>query len=246
MRRPSLLHVRRTGLGVAILSLPLAVGVEVPQDSSLTQIRVAGGGGQYVAVMRDCEGNVLSKEEDSFYDAAVQIEHKFADPFSIGLAGGWLHDGRYASGDGYYYLNLAMGLSWRRFGMSAGATRFSNELLDPDDATASTGGGVSYLPSFAMRIGSTAGPYFSFAILSSFPMYSDGGYVETGLGVSPSPLTSLWAGVSMAGMTATGLALRTEFRLSDRFFLDTGVSVGSREGDLQGGGNIGITYRVIH
>lgn len=118
-----------------VLALPFAVEVEIPQDSSVTQLRVAGGGGHYLAVARDCSGDVLAEDEDSFYDVAASVDHKFAGgPASVGVSGGYLHDGRFPDDDGYYYVNPTIGLSWGRFGIAFGAAYFSKDLLDPDDA----------------------------------------------------------------------------------------------------------------
>jgi hypothetical protein len=238
---------RHTGLGAILLTLPVAVAVEVPEDSSLTQIRVAAGAGSYLSVVRDCEGDVISVGEESFSDLAVSIDHKFGGtPLSVGVGGGFLHDGRFPSGEGYYYVNPNVGLLWGRFGLALGANYFTDELLDPDDVTRSYSDASEWLPSVGVRIGRASGPYMSAALLSSFPLYSDGGYLELGLGGLVSPSTSLWAGVSVDGLTATGLAGRVEWRMTDRFYLDAGASYGQREGEPQYGGNIGVAYRVIH
>jgi len=239
---------RHSGLGAILLTLPVAVAVEMPQDSSLTQVRVAAGAGSYLSVVRDCDGNAISQSEESFADVAVAIDHKFGSaPVAVGVSGGFLHDGRFPSGEGYYYVNPNVGLVWRRFGISMGVNYLEEELLDPDDSdTFGEGEGSQWLPSIGIRVGPASGPYFTSAILSSFPLYSDGGYLEMGMGGLASPRTAVWAGASLAGLTATALAGRVEWRMSDRFYLDGGASLGLREGETQYGGNIGITYRVIH
>ena len=240
-------RARHSGLGAILLTLPVAVAVEIPQDSSLTQVRVAAGGGSYLSVMRDCEGSVISESEESFADAAVSIDHKFGSaPFAVGVSGGFLHDDRFPSGDGYYYVNPNVGLVWRRFGLSMGVNYFEHELLDPDDSEPFNSEESQLLPSIGIRVGPASGPYFSASFLSSFPLYSDGGYVEMGVGGVATARTAIWAGISLVGLTATGLATRVEWRMSDRFYLDGGASLGMREGETQYGGNIGVTYRVIH
>jgi hypothetical protein len=242
-----------------VLALPLAVEVEVPSDSSVTQLRVAGGGGHYVAVIRDCDGNAVSKKEDSFYDVAAGVDHKFSgSPISLGVSGGFLHDGRFRrdpafsgvikqdSDQGYYYVTPSFGLMWRRFGISAGATYFSKHLLNPDDIGMDPTTESEWLPSIAMRIGSPSGPYFTASVLSAFPMYSGGGYADLGLGGNVSDRMSLWGGVNLVGLTATGVDARLQWKASDRFYLDGGASFGQREGESQYGGTIGVTYRVVH
>ena len=242
------LQARRSGLGAVLLTLPLAVAVEVPQDSSLTQIRVAGGGGNYLSVVRDCDGNAISKSEESFGDVAVGIEHKFRDdPVSLGVSGGFLHDGRYPSGEGSYYLNPTMGFGWERFGFSVGVVYLTDGLLNPDDDELLPESDENeFLPSVAFRAGRTSGPYFSASLFSSFPFYSDGGYLDIGIGGAASPNVSLWFGLSALGLTATAGVGRLEWRMTDRFYFNGGLTIGQREGETQAGGNIGITYRVIH
>ena len=143
-------------------------------------------------------------------------------------------------------MNPNLGLVWGRFGLSLGASYFPDTLLDPDDVTDSYSGDSGWLPTIGIRVGRASGPYFTTALLSSFPLYSDGGYFELGVGGLATPRTAFWGGVSLVGLTATGLAARVEWRMTDRFYLAGGASLGQREGEPQYGGNIGITYRVLH
>lgn len=255
----SRIRIRHTPLGLIVLALPLAVELDVPSDSSVTQFRVAGGGGHYLAVARDCNGNALDKADDSFYDIAASVDHKFAgSPLSLGVSGGHLHDGRLGldasytrvisrgPDEGYYYVSPSIGLMGRRFGFSMGATYFSQQLINPDDVDSNDLNGSEWLPSIAIRIGSTSGLYGTVSILSAFPFYSGGGYFEIGLGGPVSDNVSLWGGVNLAGLTASGLQARIQWRLASQLYLDTGASLGSREGETQYGGSIGLTYRVVH
>jgi hypothetical protein len=239
---------RARGLRAVLLTLPLAVAVEVPQDSSLTQIRVAGGGGNYLSVVRDCDGNAISKSDETFGDLAVEVDHKFkGSPVSLGVGGGFLHDGRYPSGEGSYYVNPTLGFGWERFGLSAGVVYLTDGLLNPDDdELLPDQDDEEYVPSVAFRFGRTTGPYLSTSLFSSFPFYSDGGYFDMGIGGAATPNLGLWFGMSGLGLTATAGAARLEWKMSDRFYFTGGLTIGQREGEMQAGGNIGITYRVIH
>lgn len=243
-------RARRGGLGAVILTLPLAVAVEIPEDSSVTQIRVAGGGGSYVAVMRDCEGTVVGKTRDSFADIAIAVDHKFAGtPLAVGASGGFLHDGRFPSNDGFYYVNGNFGFPWQRVGLSFGATYFTKEPIDPNDADFFVVEGDEsslWLPSLALRFGRPRGPYFSTQVLSSFPFYSGGGYTDMGIGGIVARRAAIWGGVNFDGLTASGIGGRIEWKMAPRWYLNADASFGLRDGDDEYGGALGVTYRVVH
>lgn len=263
----SRMRVRHLPLGVIALALPLAVEVEVPSDSSVTQLRVAAGGGHYVALVRDCDGNVTNQADGSFYDVAAGVDHKFGgSPWSIGLSGGYLHDEGFPGDStqvgvavqnrvsGYYYVSPSIGLTWRRFAIAVGATRFSRKLLNPNDVFGDDYDTVNFteesdpdwFPSAAIRIGPASDLHFTASLFSAFPMYSGGGYFDFGFGDRVSERVSLWGGVSLAGMTATAFQTRVQWRVKDQLYLDAGGSIGRREEEMQYGGSIGVTYRVVH
>lgn len=262
------MRVRHVPLGVIALALPLAVDVDVPQDSSMTQLRVAGGGGHYLAVIRDCDGNATDKAGGSFYDVAAGIDHKFRDsPLAIGVSGGYLHDENFPADStstgvitqkpdgGCYYVTPSIGLMWRRFGVSLGATYFSRQLLNPDDVQVTHSSvplvgfednASEWLPSAAIRIGPASGFHFTASGLSAFPMYSGGGYFEMGFGDHVSDRAALWGGISILGMTATGFQSRVQLRVVNQLYFDAAGSFGQREGETQYAGSIGVTYRMVH
>ena len=213
----------------------------------MTELRVAAGAGHYVALMRDCDGNVINQLEDDFVDVAASVDHRFdGTPFSLGVTGGFLHDHRFddTDRDGYSYINPTIGLTKHRFAMSLGAVFMSEALLDPNDDDLDPESDV--YPTLAMRVGTLAGPYFTVALLSAFPMYSGGGYFDLGMGGQVNDRLGLWGGVSLVGMTATGITGHLDWRLTDRFYLLGGVAFGSRESEPQYSGTIGLSYRIVH
>jgi len=217
----------------------------------MTQLRVAGGGVHYLAVMRDCSGESIGDGEGKSYDAGIGVDHKFAHhPMALGLNASYLRDDA-LGGDvarprrEYYSINPTFTVMTRRTSFTVGAAYFSKQLLNPNNIN-----GDSYksdwLPTVAMRFGDLQGFYFTASFLSGLPTYSGGGYFDIGGGWTLSDKATLWAGVNLAGVTATGVEARLQWRLSDRFYSDFGASVGGRESETQYGANVGLIYRVIH
>ena len=213
----------------------------------MTELRVAAGAGHYVALVRDCDGTVTDKIEDDFADVAASVDHRFdGTPFSLGVTGGFLKDHRFDSTDkdGYSYINPTIGITKHKFAMSLGAVFMSESLLNPNDVDQDSESDV--YPTLAMRVGTLAGPYFTMSLLSAFPMYSGGGYLDLGVGGQATDRLGIWGGVSLIGMTATGITGHLDWRLSDRFYLLGGVAFGSRDSDPQYSGTIGLSYRIVH
>jgi hypothetical protein len=257
VRRPPRFRARHLALGAIVCALPISVETYVPEDSSMTQLRVAGGGSHYLAVMRDCDGNAIDQADGNSYDVGLGIDHKFRGKFMVGVNGGYLHDDRLDAeaftqdSRGYYFVNPTGGLMGRRFSISLGVAYFSKWLLDPDDLDRASIDDSSipeteWLPSVAMRIGDLPGFYFTASAFAGLPIYTGGGMVDLGGGFTLSDHSSLWTGISFYGLTATAFEARLQWKLSDRFYSDVGVSIGSREGESQYSGNLGLTYRVIH
>ena len=146
---------------------------------------------------------------------------------------------------GYYMVNPTWTVMMPRAGFTVGAAYFSKHFLNPNDV----GGDKfksTWQPTVAIRIGDLQGFYFTASYLSGLPVYSGAGYFDIGGGWTLNDKATLWTGVDLAGMTATGFGARLQWRLSDRFYSDLGASVGSREHETQYSANVGLVYRVIH
>ena len=245
------------------LSLPLAIGVEVPPDSSLTQVRVGGGGGSYLAVVRDCNGNVLDERATDFTSVGASIEHS-RNQFVVGVHGGYIDDGRGFVPDTYplpstlppsesfFYLSPQLGMNTARAGFTVGFVYSSRPMASWDDTNtilidgnplAFTRSQRHYVPSAALRLGNPASLYVSAHWLSLFPLYSGGDYSAIGMGGRPFDGVNLWGGIGGGGPYAHGGALLMgEIALTDRVWFGLQSRFGRAD---EYGLGVSLTFRGL-
>jgi hypothetical protein len=244
-------------VGPFLLSLPLAVSVEVPADSVVTQLRVSGGAGSYLSVVRDCEGDVVSESKVGFVDVGVSFE-RISGKWGMGVQGGYLNDDRRVADDypptdetggypptaadeGYFFLSPQVQFHSQWVGSTLGVL-YTTKPLPSDDADVTEGDGGAHLyPTVSVRVGPAARFYGSLHFLSVYPPYSGGDYVTAGLGGRPTSWWELWAGVGAGGLYSNGgVVIQMDFALNRRLRLGfngrygdesnygLGVSLGAR------------------
>jgi len=221
--------------------LPLVVGVQVGKnDSTETNIKVAGGAGSYAYITRGCEGQVLTKDKVPFKDFGFSLDHKFRFPVRVGLRGGniwernrYYPDKRITNS----YLNPNLSFEWRRFGIGAGP------FFAQKDLPTREGGKLRRNSlSWHLRLGSPK-LYFSIHMLESVPLYSGGGYINLGLG-GASRKVSYWFGLGIRGPYDTeGFLIKTNFKLKENWYLDLAGRLGQSEGVSESAVSFGLNYK---
>jgi hypothetical protein len=200
------------------LTLPLAVGVEVPRDSTVTELRVSAGAGTYLAVMRDCNGDVVQSEPVDYFDAGVSLE-RLSGPWGFGVKAGYLDDARlfldytntyppevHSDDLGFYYLSPDLQFSNRTVGVTFGFLYTTEGLpFDDDDGSMEEDrSGAQIYPSASLRIGDPSSAYVSGQLFSMLPVYSGGDYAAAGVGVRATDWCRLWAGIGSGGLYSDG------------------------------------------
>jgi hypothetical protein len=229
------------------LSVPLAVSVEVPADSVVTQLRVSGGTGSYMAIIEDCEGDVISESKEDFADVGVSLERAWGK-WGMGVQAGYLNDGRRVADesgaypptqedDGYFFFSPQVQFNSRPVGATLGFL-YTTETLPSDDDDITEGEGAMVYPTLSLRLGRPSQVYVSAHVLSMFPAYSGGDYVAAGVGVRPAAWWELWAGVGGGGLYHGGGAIvQSDFAVNRN--LRFGIN--GRYGD---GDNYGIGFSL--
>jgi hypothetical protein len=235
-------------LGILFL-LPLVVGVQGNnKDSTVTNIKLAGGTGSYAYITRGCEGQVLSKHKIPFEDFGFSIDHKFKFPVRVGLRGGNIWERNRYSFDGIdspsekitnFYINPNLSLEWKWFGIGAGFFSAKKDLYWRDM------GSARKLPSGHLRLGSPQ-LYLSAHLMESVPLYSGGGYLNFGLGGQASRRVSYWLGFGTPGPYDNGgFLIKTNIQVKGNWHLDLGGRLGSSEGISENAISVGLNYRFI-
>jgi len=244
---------------VGIVAL-MPIAVDAPPDSSdygETRMHVGAGLGQYAFVVRDCDGNKVSELPVNAQDVGVAVDHRFArTPVSIGVNGGWTRDDPGTLWDrnadpsapvsGFSpstnsYINPHAALEWRRFGIGAGWIGHEHPLPfgtndpgvaqdNPDDM------------SLHLRIGPRDGVHFRGSWMEGVPIYSDGGYLNFGMGF-PVSGSQVFLGMTDGPMERVGASLQLDHPLTPT--LSAGVRAQS---NFDGAGNVGLAleYKIRH
>ena len=244
--------LRSAGLCLIVI-LPLAVGVETPTDSSYTKFRVLGGGGSYASIIRDCEGNPVTKRQYSYRDFGAEISHKLKQPLTIGAKGGYVRDGQpirtptdtVSVDKRFFYINPCLSLEQEWFGLGGGILISEEHLTEIDDQVTEERGKALY-PSLHLRFGTLEEVYFSTSLYENLPLYSGGGYFDLGVGLNPLPSKlHTWLGLSGGPFDNVGLASKMDVRLNQNWELNARGRYGDAEGIAEWGIAAGLTYNLI-
>ncbi|MEE9269817.1 MAG: hypothetical protein V3V49_06090 [Candidatus Krumholzibacteria bacterium] len=236
-----------------MIAVPMGIGAEFRADSSVTSFKVSGGGGSYVRIIRDCEGNPIETHRHEFQDIGVEISHKFRTPQAIGVRGGYLEDHRRFvdfsdpnadAEKGLYYVNPYVSVEARRFGIGGGAA-FTTRKLYGGGVAGSTDSKV--YPTLHLRIGAYERTYFSTSWLENLPIYSGGGDFDMGLGTRITPEFGWWWGLSAGGTyDRPGALLKLDYLVHPSWRIHTNLRWGRSESNNEYGAGIGLTYDWIH
>jgi hypothetical protein len=230
------------------------VGVETgPRDSSWTTFRVTGGTGQYATVTRGCEGEVLSVEQRNIRTWGAEVEHKFHEPFLLGLRatraertvhypgppltpGGPPTDATVSQD--WYVVNPHLAFDSRTFGFGAGYNTITEGTGWPDDFVPSPiSGHLRFGPrdrsTLTLRVSESAPLYLPAGIgeiTLEFPAFSRA-RIGIGLG-GPEPFDNL------------GAILRARVRVARGWYVDGAGRLGGSEGACEYAVTAGVTFAL--
>ncbi len=227
----------RSLVGIVAFAGLLPLAVDVPPDSAMrtseTRFRVAGGYSIYSFVVTDCQGRVTDQVPVHAYDGAVAVDHRFARvPIRIGVRGGWTRDhiGSVPADVpdvpqhvtlGNRYANPFFDYETSQGSIGIGWVAHQREFMTSDEQARSQANRPANDFSFHLR----AGPdtrYLSISWMEGMPIYSDGGYLNVGVGGRPpnsgvSAFMGLMAGGPIRGagtMVRVGFGATPALRIS--------------------------------
>lgn len=230
---------------------PLVVGVQGEgPDSSETNFKLAGGAGSYAYVSRGCAGEVLNKQKIPYADGGFSIDHKFKFPLRIGFRGGFVREHSRSSweqayspdgGGTNFYFNPDLALDWKYFGIGTGFFSAQKDLYWRDIGI----GHARKFPSGHIRVGNTRF-YFSAHLMESVPLYSGGGYLNSGIGGKVSRNVSYWLGWGITGpYDANGFLIKTDFEFKKNWQINLAGRLGRSQGISENAVSLGLSYRII-
>jgi hypothetical protein len=208
---------RLSSLRAILVTLPLAVAVRVPSTESETTVSLEGGTGQYVSVIRDCNGSVVESHDHPFEDAAIEVA-RWSRPYRFGLRYGWARtDDRYWSGSGgepqrrgFYYGQPFFAAESTRYGLMFGAVIGDRMFLDYDPDDPGNQDGLYFLPAFRLRLGDPHDLALVASLHDNIAIYSGGGAFDLGV-AKQTQRHGLYAGLSGGGLyEGVGLMVRVD------------------------------------
>jgi hypothetical protein len=235
-------------LGFSLL-LPLVIGMPVGEDDTTQMsMKVAGGVGSYAYITRGCEGQVLTKEDIPFQDIGFSFDYKVKSPVQVGIRAGKIWEkykyAVYTDGIEFKemtnsYLNPHISLEGKWLGLGAGPFFAKKYLPRRGDRQWD-----KCLPSWHLRIGNPKF-YFSIHMLENVPIYSGGGYIDLGLGGTPSRKVGYWLGLGTEGpYDNVGFVAKTVFQIKGSWYLDLAGRLGSSQGISESAVSVGLNYRL--
>ena len=219
----------------ALAAAPLAIS---HVDSSVTELRVAGGKGSYAYITRGCDNSVISKERIDYDNVGAEVSHKFTAPVSLGMRAGIVRPdaaGRHGYESPYdvRYVNRYLSFDWPGFSIGGGLVK--GDQYFPEVDLSKTGSGH-------IRIGK--GTYFEFSYFEAVPLVTTG-YGQMGLGFRR-PRMDFWLGVAAVPQDMPGFVGRGEYRIGDRLGVGGTLRLGSSEGVSENAFAVALSYRFIH
>ncbi len=252
----------RSLIGIVAFTTLLPLAIEVAPDSAAqptgeTRFRVAGGYNYYSLVVTDCMGRVTNHVPVHAYDGAVAVDHLFSGtPIRVGVRGGWTQDrlgGAAPASDlrgveqhvtfHNRYVNPFVDLERPRGGFGIGWIAHDHEFITDDEESWWRTRQPFHDVSLHVRLGPEAG-YLGISWMEGMPIYSDGGYLNVGVGGQPAgSRVSAFFGLMGGPTHGTGVIGRLGFDATPAL----GMSIrgqtansGGRVGSL----SIALEYRV--
>ena len=222
--------------GAAVVLIPYILGFSPnPADSASTTIGIAGGGGSYGVVSRDCSGRAIEVNNYPISDVGVSIDHKMSI-FRFGAKAG-LASVSSPWGDGTIrYVNPNAGLDSKFIGLQGGAL-FTNDfggkffferglfgsLISP--GWYGYTGPAQYTtvyPSMSLRLGYLDKWYITTGLYDNLPLISGGGLLDFGIGFHTGlkPNSRWWVGFGIAPFDGAIASLKGDIPLSDDLLLN--------------------------
>jgi hypothetical protein len=228
--------------------LPLGVVLEEERPGDLT-VGLHGGGGQVITVIRDCDGRGISSQAHPFNEIEGSLEYSRAygrndTRWVLGLRGGQVRTQRkqhgYVGPAGDYtydYWSPYGSIEDRNVGIGIGYLGGNLPTFFDDYS-------VDLRLTGHLRIGARDGGHFLFALNESQPLLTGGGPWVLGAGYAPGSRVRGFTGLSAGWYDGLGIAQRFSIALTDRTWLDIGFRIASTESNFDGGGSVGIRYRI--
>ena len=254
--------LRRPGsLATFVLLAAFPLGIQFgDEDSSSTTIGVSGGGGHYAAILENCEGQTIAKEEREFGEAEVFAAYQKRYPgrrairLHLGAGAGKfsgasnpeLNTSSIDSGEGdFWYIRPGMRFDFSHLGFGLGLLHTSEPLpTGMHDWFSDNESFPEFLPTGTLWVGSLRTVHFDVSFYHDGPLLSSGA-VTSGLGLNLGKRFDVWAGISDIGpYSAAGFLLRTDVGVTDR--LDVGLQgrIGGSNGLDESSFNLGMAYRL--
>lgn len=256
-------RLRHTTMWMFLLIMPVGVRIDGNTGDELT-IEGHVGAGQLASVIRDCSGDAISSESNSFsdYAGAVQYSHRFGEGNFVVLG---LRSGQFRMD--YQAATTAPVLS--------DPYRYEYSYWNPYVAIESPymGFGIGYLSedplmgfgkwdfgsiedlyfgigdfgppiSAHLRFGNYAKAHFLATYNENLPMVSGGGNITLGVGYHSGNNVSLFTGLTAAPYDRPGLVQKLSWGLSERFDLDLNGRAGAAGGTFEGSFSLGLRYHL--
>jgi hypothetical protein len=232
---PRIQRVTLSRLAILVVLYPWIVSY-APVDSLVTELGLSVGIGREVRISRDCDGNIIRRDELPFNNVAASLTHQLSPEVSLGLAAGYAtlqDDGEWFNVDverigdsvvfrdrNVFYVKPSLMFDLRYLGASFGA------VLPTPGFTTSSG----LRPTFSLRVGSRQGfawetnymhhdlligpAWFSTGFAFAFPVTNDRSpkYARLRVGIGGGPSQ---AGVQMSAEIPLG-----DFTLDPGFFVE--------------------------
>lgn len=219
----------------ALAAAPIAIS---HPDSSVTELRIAGGSGAYAHIVGGgCEFGTSFKERVEYDNVGGEVSHMFARPVRFGLRAGRVAYGPLDEGatlrKSATYLNPHISLDWPVFSIGGGLVSSEGHLPEEDS---------NLVPSAHIRIGKRF--YLETSFYEAVPI-ATGGYAQLGLGARFRK-TDLWLGLGTGPGDVAGFVARGEHRIGGRLGVGGTVRLCNSEGIEQNAFAVALSYRWVH
>ena len=219
---------------VALAAAPLAIS---HPDSSVTELRIAGGSGAYAHIPGGCEYAVERKVRVEYDSVGGEVSHMFARPVRFGLRAGRVSYGPLEEGTtlrrSATYINPHISLDWPFFSIGGGLVSSDGHLPEEDS---------NLVPSAHIRLGKRF--YLETSFFEAVPI-TTAGYAQVGLGARFRK-TDLWLGLGTEPGDVAGFVARGEHRIGNRLGIGGTVRICNSEGINQNAFAVALSYRWVH
>jgi hypothetical protein len=220
---------------VALAAAPLAIS---HPDSSVTELRIAGGSGAYAHIVGGgCEFGTAFQERVEYDNVGGEVSHMFARPVRFGLRAGRVSYGPLDEGTtlrrSATYINPHISLDWPFFSIGGGLVSSDGHLPEEDS---------NLVPSAHIRLGKRF--YLETSFYEAVPI-ATAGYAQIGLGARLRK-TDLWLGLGTGPGDVAGFVARGEHRIGNRLGIGGTARLCNSEGIEQNAFAVALSYRWVH